>query len=549
MDLDSEVLIVGAGPTGLTMAIELVRRGIDARIVDRAERVNPHSKAVILWPRALEVFARLGAIDRILDLAVPVTAANYYSGGRRIARVNFSGLIGSRFGTPLSLPQNDAEAVLRDVLRSLGSHPENGYRLDGIRQFEDGVVAELSGQRHQSSWLIGCDGAHSAVRSAVDVPFTGATYPQSFVLTDGLWDTPLSHGESHYFMGSSGVLVVVGLPGGRYRVFGSVAPELAVEDAEEMVCSIAAERSPVPLRLCESTGSGLFQVQRRIADRFRMGKVLLAGDAAHVHSPAGGQGLNTSIQDAHEAAWRLAAVLRGRMSDLEIDQWERERRHVAGVVVADTDRQTRLWTVDGWRERARDMLVWAAERTGVLDRILPPRLAQMDLAYPADGPGLDALAPGLRVPDVLLSLDTSLHELLRAGAHLMLVFPDHECYYEFPGAGWLRRYNAEVVSYSALNTAPGPSLDIGESMARDGVIVVVIDELDSSARATLGIRAPGAILVRPDGVVAVAGLLTDATLLGRIEIALPRPVPSSGTSTCARHPRRSSPTTNNHRSD
>lgn len=418
--MDSEALVVGAGPTGLMMATELIRRGIDTRIVDRAARRNPHAKAIILQPRALEVMARLGLEDRIRDAALPVVAANYYARGRRVARINFRGLKGSRFGTPLSLPQNETEGLLLDALRETGGRVEYGHPLTALAQDADGVDADLSGTVHRTGRLLGCDGAHSAVRERLGVAFTGPTYPQSFVLVDGEWDTPLAHPEAHYFMGPTGVLVVVGLPGGRIRVFGSAPEGAGPENIEETVRAIAAERSPVPLELVSVTGAGHFQVHRKMADRFRDGRVLLAGDAAHVHSPAGGQGLNTSIQDAHEAAWRLADVIRGRLPETALGAWERERTHVAHAVVDDTDRQTRLWTWSGWRERARDLAASAAERSGVLDRVLPSRLAQMDLRYPAEGPSLGQLGPGTRLPDVSLPSGGRTHDLLRDGRHALL---------------------------------------------------------------------------------------------------------------------------------
>ncbi|WP_329567302.1 FAD-dependent monooxygenase [Streptomyces sp. NBC_01361] len=491
--MDSEALVVGAGPTGLMMATELIRRGIDTRIVDRAARRNPHAKAIILQPRALEVLARLGLEDRIRDAALPVVAANYYTRGRRVARINFRGLKGSRFGTPLSLPQNETEGLLLETLHEAGGRVEYGHRLTTLTQDADGVDAGLSDTVHRTGRLLGCDGAHSAVREQLGVAFDGPTYPQSFVLVDGAWDTSLAHAEAHYFMGPTGVLVVVGLPGGLVRVFGSAPEGATPSSVEETVRAIAAERCPVPLRLASVSGAGHFQVHRKLADRFRDGRVLLAGDAAHVHSPAGGQGLNTSIQDAHEAAWRLADVIRGRLPEAALDAWERERRHVAEAVVTDTDRQTRLWTWGGWRERARDLAASAAERSGVLDRVLPPRFAQMDLRYPAEGPALGPLGPGTRLPDVPLPAGGRTHDLLREGQHALLVLGGRT-----PFAG------------------------------RD---LPVRAHLDSRTARALGARRPGAVLVRPDGVVAAAAALTDRAALHRLEQLLPTRRDTSKTTT------------------
>ncbi|WP_052848005.1 FAD-dependent monooxygenase [Streptomyces avicenniae] len=468
---DSEALVVGAGPTGLTMAVELRRRGVDVRVIDRAERRSPHAKAIILQPRALEAFARLGLEEEIRARSLPVRAANYHTHGRRVARINFRRLRGSRFDTPLSLPQEQTEEILHAALRDAGGRVEYGQRVTALEQRTDRVVAHCGDSAHEARWLLGCDGAHSTVREALDIPFDGATYPLSFALVDGVWDTPLAHDEAHYFMDPRGVLVVVGLPGGRTRVFAGVPAGDTADDVEETVVRLAAERCPHPLTLRERTGAGLFQVHRRIARRFRSGRVLLAGDAAHVHSPAGGQGLNTGIQDAHEAAWRLADVIRGTLPDDALARWEHERRHVARAVVADTDRQTRLWTCGGWRERLRDVTARVAEATGVIDRVLPARLAQLDLRYPAQGAAQGPLAPGRRLPDIGLPTGARTHDLLRHGSHVLLA------------TGHLNPLE------------PRPDL--------------VYAPLDSRSTRALGARRPSAVLVRPDGVIAGAAPLSD----------------------------------------
>lgn len=478
MATDTEVLVCGAGPTGLTMAAELLRRGVATRVVDRAPRAQPHAKAVILWPRALEVLARLDAVDRIRELSVPVTAANYYTGARRIASIKFSELYGCRFSTPVSIPQHDTEEVLREVLEELGGSVEFDQEVKSVLPGPENIEVEISGNPTSVSWVAGCDGAHSVIRSTVGVPFTGATYPQSFALVDGTWDTPLAHNESHYFMSANGVLVVVGLPGCRYRAFVSL-PSTDVGDVIETVCELATERCPVPMRLAAAEGSGVFTIHRRMANRFRSGRVLLAGDAAHVHSPAGGQGLNTSIQDAHEAAWRLAGVVHGRLPDRVLDQWERERRHVATAVIDETDRQTRLWTVRGWRKGVRDTMIAAASTTGMLNRAVPPRLAQLTLRYPSE----DGALSGTRLPDVRLPTGGWLHDRLRDGRHLLLVLPDRT---GPRAARWAERYRD-----------------------RDTTVLVTTSAV---VRKTLGLRRSSAVLVRPDGVIAASGKLSDAAL-------------------------------------
>jgi 2-polyprenyl-6-methoxyphenol hydroxylase-like FAD-dependent oxidoreductase len=500
-DAASGILIVGAGPTGLTLAAGLLRRDVPVRIVDRAERANPHSKAIILWPRGLEVFARLGVEDEIRRRAVPIMAANYHAGGSRVCRVNFRGLRGSRFDGPLSLPQNETEDVLEDLVDRLGGTVDRGCGFVSATQDDQRVMTALtSGEIHTSRWLVGCDGYRSAVRETCGISFDGEPYPQRFALVDGMWSTSLAIDESHYFMGDSGVLVVVGLPGDRMRVFVSLPAgtgAAGTDDLVPLVQQIARERCPAALDLVESTGNGVFTVSRRMARSFAQGRILLAGDAAHVHSPAGGQGLNTSVQDAHEVAWRLAEIHHGSLDASALASWESERMHVARIVVADTDRQTRLWSQRGWRRRLRDALARSADRSGLLDRYLPGRLAQLDLDYPTPNVGLGRVAPGRRLPDLEVAPGVRAHDLLRDGGTVALLCSDR-------------------------SQQPGPDL---VAACRDvrARIIPVRSGSRWTVRRPLGLRRPALLLVRPDGVVAAAGTLRDRALSGRIRAALPGP--------------------------
>jgi 2-polyprenyl-6-methoxyphenol hydroxylase-like FAD-dependent oxidoreductase len=493
-----DVLVVGAGPTGLTLGVEMLRRGVGVRIVDRADRPHPHSKAIVLWPRALEVFRRIGVVEEILDRALPLPAANYYSDDRLVARMAFDTLPGSRFGSPVCLPQEETEAVLAKAFRDLGGEVEFGVSLTWLRQDATGVDALLdergTATETRVPWLVGCDGAHSAVREQAGISFEGATYQQTFLLADGRCETGLAHDEAHYFMTSTGVLVVVGLPGGGYRVFASVAPGTDVEDPEALLQQVADSRCAVPLRLVGEQRTGVFQVHRRMADRFRAGRVLLAGDAAHIHSPAGGQGLNTAIEDAHTLAWRLALP----DNDVELDAWERERRQVAAAVVADTDRQTKLWMLRGWRGRTRDAVLALGGRSGVLGRVLPRRMAQLHHVHPGGGRPIGRFVPGQRVPDLALGGPgpVYVHDLLAEGRAVRLVLASDS------------RSSRDRQAVSSLVAAPPRGSD-QVLVVRDADQVPagtapntrVIVDTTGDAHRRLGFSGPLAVLLRPDGVV------------------------------------------------
>ena len=476
MTEETDVLIVGAGPTGLTLAGGLLSRGVRVCLIDRAERASPHSKAITLWPRAFEVFEALGVGRELYDRSVKLAATNYYTGNRHIGRLRMRPLAGTRFPVPVSLPQATTEDVLREMVRRRGGRIEFGRCLESFAQDDDGVTARLSdGTEIRAGWLVGCDGAHSTVREGAGVSFEGATYPQSFVLVDGEYDTEYAHDESYYVMGRTGVIVVAGLPGGLYRFFASVPPGVEVEDAETAVARAVAENSPLRADSVKVSGSGVFRIHRRLADRMRVGRVLLAGDAAHIHSPAGGLGLNTGVQDAGSLAWRLAAVVLRGLDEAELDAWQEERLFVARKVVAEADQQTRMWMLKGWRRWLRDTGIALGLRTGVIERVLPRRMAQLDLVLPVQGPATGRLRPGSRIPDVSpAGRGQHLYDLL-GGGHVLLAVGD--------GATALA------------------GLGLPDDVDPDVLRIVTVPSHGASA---LGAPRHALCLVRPDGVVAAA---------------------------------------------
>ena len=531
------VIVVGAGPVGLAAATGLLQQGVAVRLIDRAERPNPHAKAITLWPRALEALHRLGAADEILDRGLPLHAQNYHSAGKRVARLTFDRVGDTRFPFAVSLPQQETEEALRHRFEALGGKTEFGVRLTSLSQDADGVTAVLSGGRAgetgeevRAAWLIGADGAHSTVRDAIGTGYEGETYPQQFLLSDGPCDTPLAQDEAHYFMTARGVLVVVGLPGGNFRVFTSLPPDAEIaEDVRSEVQRAASERCPVPIELTGEHRTGVFRVHRKVADRFRDRRVLLAGDAAHIHSPAGGQGLNTGIEDGTTLAWRLAAVVRGDAPESFLDRWEDERRQVARGVLGDTDLQTRLWMMKGWKRTVRDAALRAGERTGVLDRFVTPRQTQLSLVHAGPRRSFGRLREGARLPDVPLSATRPadrlpgdrLHDLLADGRPLLLVLAA-----DGRDAG---RGAGAVAAASAL-AGPGhrtvvvSSVPRPRSEDRPASGPPVLADPGGALHAALGVRGPLACLVRPDAVVSTVSRLGDLRLV-RDLVTRPHPHP------------------------
>ncbi|MFD6886277.1 FAD-dependent monooxygenase [Streptomyces sp. NPDC059957] len=530
-DTATGVLVVGAGPAGLTAATGLLQQGVAVRVIDKAERPNPHAKAITLWPRALEALHRLGAAEEILDRGLALHAQNYHSGGKQVARLTFRKVGDTRFPFAVALPQQQTEEALRHRFEELGGRIEFGVRLASLSQDAGGVTAGVrlgeEASEIRAGWVIGADGAHSAVRSSIGVGYEGETYPQQFLLSDGPCETSLAPDEAHYFMTAKGVLVVVGMPGGNFRVFTSLAPDAAVsEDVRSEVQQAASERCPVPIELTGEHRTGVFRVHRKVADRFRTDRVLLIGDAAHIHSPAGGQGLNTGIEDGATLAWRLASVVRDEAPLRTLDRWEDERRAVARSVLDDTDLQTRLWMMKGWKRNVRDLALRAFERTGVLDRFVTPRQTQLSLVHAGARRGAGRLREGARLPDVRLAatrpLDgvagERLHDLLPGDRPLLLVLAADQRDAE---------RTAEAAEAAAALAGPGHRTVLVSTVPspRDRSAPPVLADPVGALHASLGVRGPTVCLVRPDAVVSTVGPLADLRLIRDIVAAAPRSHP------------------------
>ncbi|OLT22008.1 hypothetical protein BJF78_33505 [Pseudonocardia sp. CNS-139] len=490
--MTTDVLVVGGGPTGLLTACELLRRGVGVRIVDRAPAPVPYSKALLLWPRTVDVLTELGLAGEVARRSIPIAAFRYYSEGRELADVRFPDALASR-----ALPQRSTEEMLRERLRTLGGHVEHGVRLLAFDRLDytgdparsDGVTAILEHtdgrvERATASWVVGADGAGSAVRAQLGIAFGGATYPSYFVLGDAfLAEGELAADEAHYFQSRRGVLVVVALPGGLFRFFASAAAEpgrVELADVQRLV----DERGPGGLVLRDPEWTSAFRVHRRQAESFQLGRVFLVGDAAHAHSPAGGQGLNTGLQDGHNIAWKLAEVVRGRAGYGLLASYTPERHGVARAVLRDTDIQTRAWmTQRGSLVAARDTALRLAHRSGLIERAYLPTMAGRRWRYPAAAS--TALLPPARGED---------RGVLRVGTALTPDLADRLGLPTGPPSG-------EVPGWVLVHAEPAPPVPLPSGVA--GLAAPALPGLP-------GCRRTEFVLVRPDGVVAARGRAADA---------------------------------------
>ncbi|WP_026414079.1 FAD-dependent monooxygenase [Actinomadura oligospora] len=342
----AEVLVAGAGPAGLALTATLRAKGVDALLVDRLAEGQNTSRAAVVHARTLEVLRELEVTDELVAAGIIAPRFTVRERDRVLLTLDFDDLP-TDFPYALMVPQNITEAVLLRKLEALGGAVRRPHELTAISQDADGVTGVLSdGHEVRAQYAVGTDGMHSVVREQTGIPFEGDTYAESFVLADVRLDWAASDHEVMLYFSREGVTVVAPLPGGRHRIVATVAeaPEHpTVEDVQALLDARGPRKDPA--RVSDLVWSSRFRVHHRLAARYREGRVFLAGDAAHVHSPAGGQGMNTGIQDAVDLGHRLAAVLRDGASPDTLDAYETVRRPIAEEVVSLTDRMTRVATV------------------------------------------------------------------------------------------------------------------------------------------------------------------------------------------------------------
>ena len=438
--MTSPVLVAGAGPVGLTMAMALKRRGVDVRIVDRAAARTDKSKALVIWPRTLELLDIQGCSRPFIEAGLQA------HGARILADDGTDLLIHVRFDTArsdyryaLMIPQSETERLLEEQLAKLGVTVERRVELVSFSEAEDGVNALL---RHpdgrdetlHASWLAGCDGAHSTVRHALALPFTGDTMSSDWVLADLQIDGELARDEITICWTPDGVMVFFPIDATRLRVIADVGLAAAEEAPAPTVREIQAlidHRGPKGLHAHDPFWISRFRINERKVKDYRHGRVFLCGDAAHVHSPAGGQGMNTGMQDAFNLAWKLSMVWHGLAGPALLESYSPERSAIGDQVLRAAGNMTKVALMrNPVLMELRSLAVGALGHLPALRQRFVDQLAEVDLHY-RDSPLTESPrgaarhpAGGERAPDLLLSPAPSetprLYDVLATGRFAVL---------------------------------------------------------------------------------------------------------------------------------
>lgn len=510
------------------MACELARRDIPVRIIDKLSGIIPFCRATGIHSRTLEIFQDMGVIQPILEAGEPIRGASQYANGVRFKQVRYSDLQ-SPFPYSISLQQNLTESILHQRLNEFGIRVERETELIRLQDCLTGIEATLQhadGSREtlETPWLIGCDGAHSMVRHLNHQRFPGEPDPRLYVVADVITDAPVDHSEFQFFFSDAGTLFMFPVPAGRTLIIADVPvqpPAACCEPSIEEIATLVEHRGPDCSGVYEPRWLSYFHINYRLARHYRNGRTFLAGDAAHIHSPIGGQGMNTGIQDAYNLGWKLALVYQGKADHSLLESYEKERRGVAEDVLKVTRSITeRAEAYTGVKGCERDRLYFHAA-VPETERIRNQRHHQgLDLDYRKSpvcsesvsghrdiaehGPHAGAEAPD--AGNLELNGETrTLFDLIGGVRHVMLIFipdsPEAATFQRLIGlATQVREAHADNITVYLVTGSPESEIAADSSKQ-----IPLIRDTANQLRQRFGVSGECLYLIRPDGYIGYRG--------------------------------------------
>lgn len=513
MYINADVLIVGAGPTGLMMAAECTRYGLSCRIIDRGISYGDQSRAVVIQARTLEIFFQVGIAEPFLRQGIPLKAITSFNNRHPLFHLSLESLE-SPYPFALSLEQAKTEKILRAHVTSLGIPIEDGIEFLGFKETPKGIEATVlekaSGKEKMiyASYLIGCDGAHSSIRKQLGFPLQGRTFPHIFSLADVQVSWNFPHDEVSSFPEPHGVLAAIPLPEkDRYRLIfqlnrcdGTAGPlkDPTLEEIQELLSTYVGKEA----RVSDPRWMANFNINTRMSPSFHKGRIFLAGDAAHIHSPVGGQGMNTGIQDAFNLAWKLALVHKKQAPISLLDTYNSERHDLGKKLLKATERASIMATLKNlFLVRLRNFILILASRVPTLQSFMRSAISQISIHYPKsqiatdpswfwEGPKSGSRAPN--TPLMIRGNSSDLYSLSKGSKTFQLLLfsgPEHADLTVLAKEFSSPLITPVLITYGARAQAPSSDLQICA---------------DPSGRAhhQYGAHSSCIYVIRPDGYIA-----------------------------------------------
>lgn len=513
----TDVLIIGGGPTGLMMACQLLRFNIPFRIIDKQADRAHESRAFGIQAKSMEIFQNLGVLSQFLEAGLSGIELNFFINGKKKAEVKFGnlGVEGTPFPWIHLLPQSETERILNGHIEAYRVAVERQKELVSFTQDEWGVQAQIKDaltetiEHVRCRYIIGCDGAHSTVRHALNLPFEGAPYPQEFILADGIINWPYSNEKFLFFFDTKGIFAHIPLGGKISRLMtarrGYSTHENPDKPTVEEVEKLAKDFTHGPVRISNPIWMSRFHLHHRSVNQYREGRAFLAGDAAHIHSPVGGQGMNTGFQDTANLAWKVAFVLRGISPEPLLDTYQSERLRIGQILLKTTDRIFSFATSDSFLVKSfvkyvMPFVVGFAFKSSSVRRCIFRFASQIGIRYHksafvdeqikgADSDFLSGPEAGCRAPDAPLGGSTLFESWKGSNSCHILIF---------------RHENTSNKRLKALEQAFGKFVTVD---------CFVKSFADDPLFRRYGVRDSAVYFVRPDGYIGFRSYGTDLSPL------------------------------------